>query len=202
MSGSLLSGVICQFVTTRYEKCKQFLCVIDTSFELDYNEAIEMDPPMERRLKEFTMRRNQFEIFSSSVLQLAKTVQQIKSRKMAEYGLKGTNALCLCEIMESGEEGLSATELSHCCEIDKAQVSRCMNELIEKGFVYRNDLMGRRYKQKYRLTSSGLDVAQDIDATVQRLQKVLRKGLSAEDVDHFYRTLDVFCENSSRLTEA
>lgn len=147
------------------------------------------------------MRRNQFEIFSSSVLQLAKTVQQIKSRKMAEYGLKGTNTLCLCEILESGEAGLSATELSQSCEIDKAQVSRCMNELIEREYVYRNDLMGCRYKQKYHLTPSGLAVAQDINATIQRLQKVLRKGLSAEDVDHLYRTLDTLCENSGGLAE-
>lgn len=56
------------------------------------------------------MRSSRFEIFSTSVGQLVKSVTALKSRKMAKYGLKGTGALCLCQILES-ESGLTATEL-------------------------------------------------------------------------------------------
>lgn len=148
------------------------------------------------------MEGNRFEIFSPAVLQLARTVQYLKSSKMAEYGLKGTNALCLCRILESKNSGLTATELARTCEIDKAQVSRCMAELTEKGFVYRDDMEGRRYKQKYRLTPEGQTVAEDIDAAAQQVQDTIKKGISAADLDVFYRTLGKICDNFGDYLEA
>lgn len=145
------------------------------------------------------MKENRFDIFSSSVLQVARSVQVLKSRKMAEYDLKGTNVLCLCVICRSEEKGLSATELSRECEIDKAQVSRCMKELIDKGLVYRNDQEGRRYKQKYILTEKGIEVAKDMIRTADRVQAVLRKGISADELERFYKTLQTVCENGKML---
>ena len=146
------------------------------------------------------MRNNRFEIFSTSVSQLIKSVQSLKSKKMAQYGLKGTNALCLCQILESGS-GLTATELARQGEIDKAQVSRCVAELMERGFVYRDDRDGRRYKQKYRLTPEGLVVATDIHNTVDDIQKTIHKDVTPEELDAFYRTLYKLCENFNELLE-
>ena len=146
------------------------------------------------------MRADHFEIFSTSIAQLIKAVQYLKSRKMAQYGLKGTNALCLCQILES-ENGLTAGELATQGEIDKAQVSRCMAELIEKGFVYREETEGRRYKQKYRLTPDGEHAAKDIQATARRIQDAVGKDVSDDDLDVFYCTLYKLCENFNELLE-
>lgn len=147
------------------------------------------------------MKGNRFEVFSPAVLQLAKTVQYLKSSKLAEHGLKGTNAICLCSILDSKEVGLSATELSKICEIDKAQVSRCMAELTEMQYVYRNDLEGRRYKQKYQLTEKGKAVAIDIDETAARIQQTLRKDIAPEEIDRFYQTMTKICENFAELSK-
>lgn len=140
------------------------------------------------------MRSNRFEIFSTSVGQLVKAVTALKSRKMAKYGLKGTGALCLCQILES-DSGLTATELCRRGEIDKAQVSRCMNELTEKGLVYLEEQDGRKYKQKYRLTPYGEMVAHDVQRTAELLQNAVRKGISEEELEAFYRTLYKLCDN-------
>lgn len=140
------------------------------------------------------MRSNRFEIFSTSVGQLVKAVTALKSRKMAKYGLKGTGALCLCQILES-DSGLTATELCRRGEIDKAQVSRCMNELSEKGLVYLEEQDGRKYKQKYRLTPYGEMVAHDVQKTAELLQSAVRKGISEEELEAFYRTLYKLCDN-------
>lgn len=141
------------------------------------------------------MRQNRFDVFSASVLQAAKAMQAIKSQKLAQYNLKGTNALCLFEIYDSQENGLSATELARRCDIDKAQVSRCMKELIDMELVYRNDREGRRYKQKYMLTEQGIVVARDLTETSDRIRKQMRKDISVEDIDCFYRVLDSICKN-------
>ena len=148
------------------------------------------------------MRHNRFEILSPSVLQLVKTVQSIKSRKMAEYGLKGTNALCLCEILNSGEEGLSATELARCCEIDKAQVSRCMADMMQRGFVNPTDRVVRRYKQKYTLTEEGTAVAADVHQCMTEIRAALNKDITERELEEFYRVLYKLCENFSELLAA
>ena len=146
------------------------------------------------------MRNNRFEIFSTSISQLIKAVQQLKSRKMAQYGLKGTNALCLSQILHS-KDGLTATELVKQGEIDKAQVSRCMQELTAKGFVCREDESGRRYKQLYRLTASGREVAEDIDRTVTRIQLAVDKNITPAELEQFYSTLYKLCTNFGELLE-
>ena len=143
------------------------------------------------------MQGNRFEAFAPAVVQVARAVQYLKSRKLAEHDLKGTNAMCLCEIEMSGEVGLSAAELSRTCDIDKAQVSRCISELTELGYIFRDDQEGRRYKQKYHLTDAGRVAALDIQSSIEQVRKITRKGLTATEMDEFYRVLTKICDNFS-----
>ncbi len=144
------------------------------------------------------MKRDRFEIFSASVLRLVKSVQALKARKMAEYDLKGTNAAVLCRILESGT-GLTATELAATCEIDKAQVSRCVAELTEKGFVRRNTGAERRYKQKYILTAEGQRAALDVSRSIAEIEATVSKNITPAELDDFYRTLYRLCDNFEEL---
>ena len=144
------------------------------------------------------MKNQRFESFSIVISQIIKSLQSIKSHKMAEYGLKGTTCTCLCHIFRS-EDGLNAGELAQLCEIDKAQVSRCVSELCEKGFIYRDDREGRRYKQKYRLTENGMKAARDVVLTLQGLQAKVTAGISAEELDVFQGVLRKLCNNYSAL---
>ena len=146
------------------------------------------------------MKTGSFELFSNAVSQLIKAMQFLKSRKMAEYDLKGTTYLCLCQIYES-ESGLNAGELAERGEIDKAQVSRCVSELTEKGFIYRDDRDGRRYKQKYCLTEAGKIAAQDIVNSVSRIQNAISKGISDSEMEQFFGVLNTLCENFAELLQ-
>ncbi len=144
------------------------------------------------------MKKDRFEIFSTSVMRLIRSVQVLKARKMAEYDLKGTNAVCLCRVLES-EGGLTATELASVCELDKAQISRSMAELAEKGFVTREEGQGRRYKQKYLLTPAGTHAALDISNTIAEIEETVSKNIPAASLDHFYHTLYKLCDNFNAL---
>lgn len=146
------------------------------------------------------MKIGSFELFSNAVAQLIKAMQLLKSRKMAEYDLKGTTYLCLCQIYDS-ESGLNAGELAERGEIDKAQVSRCVAELTEKGFIYRDDRDGRRYKQKYCLTEQGRVAAQDIVNSVGRIQRAVSKGITDREMEQFLGVLNTLCENFSELLQ-
>ena len=85
-------------------------------------------------------------------------------------------------------------------EIDKAQVSRCMSDLTERGFVCRQEETGR-YKQKYRLTEKGRAAAEDISAAVLRVQRAVTKDISEQEINAFYNTLYKLCENFSALLD-
>ena len=146
------------------------------------------------------MKKDRFEIFSTSIMHVVRSVQILKSHKMAEYGLKGTNAVCLCRLLE-GEGGLTAAELSSACELDKAQVSRSMAELQEKGFVVREGDDERRYKQRYVFTPKGQHAALDIRYTISEIEEAASKNIPPASLDHFYHTLYKLCDNFDALIE-
>ena len=142
------------------------------------------------------MSTNRFEIFSNAVLRLVRSVQGIKAQKMAEYDLKGTGAVCLCRNYESGA-GLTAAELALACEVDKAQISRTTGELISRGYVLREG--EGRYKQKYRLTPAGREIAIDVLKTMYAIEATVSEGISEEELDGFYSTLYRLCDNFDGL---
>ena len=137
-----------------------------------------------------------FELVSLHLKHMLKGIQYKKSQKLAEYGLKGSTTQCLCCIAES-EDGRNAGELSASLNIDKAQVSRCMAELVERGFVFRNGEEGKQYRQKYCLTESGRLVANDISKTSRAIHEKISEGVDAKDVDAFCRVLEILCHNST-----
>ena len=143
--------------------------------------------------------KKMFDALFPEIKHLLKVVQNSKSQKMIEYGLKGSTAQSLCRIA-STKDGLNATELSDQLKIDKAQVSRCMAELGEKGFVFRDEQEGKQYRQKYRLTPKGEKAAADISDTSRAIRKQIRTGVCDEDVEKFFCILEVFCENAALIS--
>lgn len=147
------------------------------------------------------MRSTDFDLFSPDIVRLTRKLHEQKNKKLAEHNLKVTNARCLCRIAQSGSEGMSATEISRACEIDKAQISRCMLELTQKQYVYRTEEGKRRYKQKYRLTEEGNRIAEDLMQFVTNVLEVLGKGVPDEDLKIFRVTLDKICRNFEEASE-
>ena len=148
------------------------------------------------------MKKTDFDLFSPELLRLAKQLHEMKNKKLAEHDIKVTNARCLCRIAASGEEGVSATQLSHVCGIDKAQISRCMLELIQKQYVYRGEEEGKCYKQKYHLTEAGKKITDDLMASACEMHRVLGEGISDEELSAFYQTLERICENFARFNHS
>ena len=146
------------------------------------------------------MQKCAYEAFVPASFQIAKAVQAMKSQKMTAYGLKGTNTTCLCRILLS-ENGLTATELATACGIDKAQVSRAMTELTERGLVCRDDSNGRRYKQKYYLTDAGVIAATDITEATRDVREALYQGIDEKDLQVFNDVLARMCSNFNRYSK-
>ena len=142
------------------------------------------------------MERERFEILSATVLHLVQAVQEIKAKKMGEYGLKGRSATVLCRIYERGG-ALTAMELTKACEVDKAQISRALAELSAREFVEKAG--DGCYKQKYTLTSGGARAAADISRAFADIETSVSKSLTKGELEVFFRTLYTLCDNFDAL---
>ena len=144
------------------------------------------------------MERERFEILSATVLHLLQAVQEIKAKKMEEYGLRGRSASVLCRIYERGG-ALTAMELTKICEVDKAQISRALAELSAREFLEKAGDGTRCYKQKYTLTPGGARAAADISRAFADIEATVSKGLTKNELEIFFRTLYTLSDNFDAL---
>jgi MarR family transcriptional regulator for hemolysin len=106
--------------------------------------------------------------------------------------------MCLRHLY-AAPDGLTRTRLVHLCDIDKAQVSRIINELCARGYVIETEDESINYKKRLKLTPMGKEIAEEINALVLKINSYVSRDFTDEEIDVFYRVFDVICE---RLKES
>ena len=86
------------------------------------------------------------------------------------------------------------TDLSEGLQRDKAQVSRSVNSLIERGFLTRADR-----RAPLRLTETGLELNQRLDVLLVQRNEALLNKLSADDLHLLDRLLDKLYASANTL---
>lgn len=143
--------------------------------------------------------RDRFEDFSNLIGSAMKSLQKIKNHGMEPYGLGSTHTLCL-KRLNAAPNGLTRKELSLECEIDKAQISRLIGELSEKGYV-RDKSEKACYRNKIILTESGKQVAEEVELKVRKVLKYVSGEIQTEQIDSMYKTLEIICDNLKKAAE-
>lgn len=136
-----------------------------------------------------------FEMFTTLITQVYKSLQRIKNREMTEFNLKGIHTMCIFHLGRN-PEGMSITALSAACEEDKAAISRTVTELTNDGYV--TAVSGHRYRTPVTLTDKGRLVADRLNEIVAEAVVAGGKGLTDEERDIFYKSLKCISDN---LTE-
>ena len=139
------------------------------------------------------MQEDRFDRFYSTLGCALKSIQKLKTKYMLPYGLSSAHTMCLRHLYAS-PEGLTRTKLSKLCDIDKAQVSRIVNELCSKGYITEPDSENINYRKRLKLTALGKDTAEEINSAVERIQSFVSGDIPPEQLDNFYSTLDLICE--------
>ena len=146
------------------------------------------------------MQENRFELFDISMSLICKSIQKIKSEIMQSYGLKSSHVLFMVQLGER-EEGLTAAELSKAGHMDKAQISRVVSELTDKGFITKCTGGGQKYKNKLTLTEAGKSIACDLNRLIANALEYVSGSIPKADLEVFYRTLFTISDNLFSLTE-
>ena len=146
------------------------------------------------------MLENRFELFDVSMSLICKSIQKIKSEIMQSYGLKSSHVLFMVQLGEQ-EDGLTASELSRAGHMDKAQISRIVSELTDKGYITKFSGTGQKYRNKFKLTEAGRRIAKDLDLLIEKAFEYVSGSIPKADLDVFYRTLFTISDKLFSLTE-
>ena len=136
---------------------------------------------------------DRFDQFVSGISLCYKHIQRIKNLEMTEFGLKGTQVMCIF-YLKRHPEGLTSAQLVNLCQEDKAAVSRTLSELSEGGYVESAE-GAKRYRAPMRLSEKGLAVAAKVDELVADWVAVGGAGLTEAERIAFYHALEIISRN-------
>ena len=108
-----------------------------------------------------------FEKFTFAISELSRYWHKIASDEMTAYGLKGPYAVYLVT-MQRHPDGITAARLCELCEKNKADVSRAMADLEDKGMICRKTDGGNLYRALLVLTDKGKEAATHIKALAEK----------------------------------
>ncbi len=141
-----------------------------------------------------------FEKFTFALSEISRYWHKIAGDAMAAYGLKGSHAVYLVT-MHRHPEGITAARLCELCDKNKADVSRAMNVLEEKGMILRKGEGPTLYRAMLVLTDKGKEAAENVKKLAERAVALGGKGLSDTQRTDFYNALELISGNLKALSE-
>ena len=135
---------------------------------------------------------DRFNRFCSLLCGATKSIQKLKSKYMTHYGLTSAHTMCI-RYLDASPDGLTRMELAEMCDIDKAQISRTVNELCAKGYLTETENESNNYRKRLKLTPMGKDTADKINKAVAEIHSFVSDDLSEEQLMNFYSTFDLIC---------
>lgn len=143
---------------------------------------------------------DRFERFSYAIFEISRCWHKLAAEEMAKYGLKGPHAIYLLT-MRRHENGLTAAQLCDLCARDKADVSRAVAVLEEKGLVVREGVNSNLYRAALKLTDDGKEAARQVCMRAATAVEHAGKGVSDADRRIFYNALDAITANLQSLSK-
>lgn len=142
---------------------------------------------------------DRFERFSLSIFEITRHWHKITSDEMEKYGLKGTHCVYLLA-MHQHPEGVTATQLVELCGRDKADVSRMVSIMEQKGLVTREGVAKNLYRGLLKLTAEGIAAAEFVCRRVMVAVELASKGLDDMGRTIFYDALELIAGNLRKIS--
>lgn len=141
---------------------------------------------------------DRFDTFAGSILELNRYLQKLKDMEMKPFGLRANHVMCLYHLGKN-PRGLTVTELAEACREDKAAVSRCLSQLLQRGLVGGNFPENKRsYRTRITLTASGRELVEQIYQKVDAALVGGSTGMTQQQRETFYATMELIIKNLSR----
>ena len=139
-----------------------------------------------------------FETFTWLIADISRCVQKIENAEMATHGCRGSQVQCLFAL-HNADNGANLTALCEICGEDKGMMSRTLKALVDKGLVYVDEQKNQKYRNPYKLTEKGKEVADFVSGRIGEVLTSVSKGVNEQDRENMYRTLAQICENLNQI---
>lgn len=143
---------------------------------------------------------SRFERFSYAISEINRYWHKIAADEMGKYGLKGPFALYLT-VLYRHSDGVTSVKLGELCDKNKADVSRAIATLEEKGLVMREGNNNSLYRAKVLLTKEGKKAAEQVQKAAVKAVEMGGNGLTEQHRNLFYEGLELVAANLRTLSE-
>ncbi|UUV17339.1 MarR family winged helix-turn-helix transcriptional regulator [Fusobacteria bacterium ZRK30] len=99
--------------------------------------------------------------------------------------------LCL-----SNNYGICQNEVSRLTKLNKSLISKGVKKLIEHGYLYQEDDLHHKQKQKLFLTKNGEKIIPDLKNIINHWKKIILKDLSESEIDTLFKVMKKIDQNS------
>ena len=120
---------------------------------------------------------DRFEKFSLAIAEINRCWHKIAGEELAKYNLKASHVNYLL-VLARHPEGLTAPKLAELCDRDKADVSRMLSILEDRGLVTKDGIGSTRYRGCLRLTPEGKTVAEALSRRAELAVEQAGAGLT------------------------
>lgn len=141
---------------------------------------------------------DRFERFSVAIAEISRCWHKLATEEMKKYGLKGSHAMYLTTLYRHAD-GLTAPQLCELCGKDKADVSRMMTIMEDKGLVTKEGDNRNRYRGVLKLTEDGKRAAEFVRERARVAVDLAGGALTDEQRAIFYETLEHIARNLSDM---
>ena len=138
-----------------------------------------------------------FETFTLAISEISQCWNKIAEEEMKAYELKGAYAIYLVALYRNSD-GITAAELCSLCNKDKAEISRAVSVMEKKGLIKKE---GAQYRAKIMLTEDGKKLSSRVRERVIIAVEAGGFGLSDEERDVFYHSLEVISSNLKKISK-
>jgi DNA-binding MarR family transcriptional regulator len=108
-------------------------------------------------------------------------------------GLSKLEGVYLATLFE--KDGVSLIDLTNCVNLDKANTTRVINLLEEKGYVFRKTDDKDNRKFKIFITDKAKNLKEFVLLKVEEFNKIAYNGLTKKEIDAFKLTLSKILSN-------
>ena len=143
---------------------------------------------------------DRFEKFSLAIAEINRCWHKIAAEELSKYSLKSSHVTYLLTLARY-PEGLTAPKLAELCDRDKADVSRMLSILEDRGLVTKDGIGSNRYRGCLRLTPEGQAVAKELSQRAELAVEQAGAGLTEENRGIFYESLDTITKNLRRICQ-
>ncbi len=142
-----------------------------------------------------------FERFTFAMSEINKVYRKIAGEEMEKVGLKFPHAIYFLILTKDIENGMTATQLCEQSGRDKADASRMLALMEEKGLVVKEGFHQNRYNGVYKLTDKGCQIADYVKLRAAKTVEIAGKDLTEESRQNLYVALGSIVENLYELSE-